>query len=255
MQANALIFSLIFLSGCATQAPDLPRFQSSNSSIQNANQSSGNYQYNSASPQESTLALITRPVWAALKETERESIKETFEFRILETESYGTIIDVQSQDQSRTGSTAGAALGGAAASSLYIDRAVRGGSYSATNNLAIGVLGALAGSTLDSAPTTQFQFRYTIRLGDGEIRYFDDYSSKPFRHSIGVCITIPELNLISQSICNQTTETLWTKTLAPTIKRRAENSLKSFDKSNTRPIKQVQQASDGEKPRVEAETQ
>ena len=74
--------------------------------------------------------------------------------------------------------------------------------------MAIGLLGAAIGSTMDSGPSSKFQFRYTVKLGDGEIQYFDEIKSTSFRHSVGVCILVPSLTLISQKVCNQTIESI-----------------------------------------------
>lgn len=87
---------------------------------------------------------------------------------------------------------------------------IRGNNYSAGGALAIGLLGAAIGSTMDSGPSSKFQFRYTVKLGDGEIQYFDEIKSTSFRHSVGVCILVPSLTLISQKVCNQTSQSIGT---------------------------------------------
>ena len=74
--------------------------------------------------------------------------------------------------------------------------------------MAIGLLGAVIGSSLDTEASSKFQFRYTVKLGDGEIQYFDEIKSTSFRHSVGVCILVPSLNLISQKVCNQNIESV-----------------------------------------------
>jgi outer membrane lipoprotein SlyB len=150
------------------------------------------------------IAMITRSVWDAFSESERGDISRLYEARIVEPTQYGVIMDVQGADQSTPGTNTGAALGGSVASAAYIDRSLGGGNYSAKNHLAIGILGAALGSNLDRTPTSQFQFRYTIKTGDGEIGYFDEVKSTQFRHSVGVCVTVPDLSMISQQVCNQT---------------------------------------------------
>jgi outer membrane lipoprotein SlyB len=150
--------------------------------------------------------MITRPVWKALTTEERNQIEAGYEPRIVESEGFGMIIDVQSADQSTPGTNGGAALGSAIGSAAYIDRSLRGGNYSAGGNLALGLLGAAIGSGMDRAPTTRFQFRYTVKQGDGEVQYFDEFKSSSFRHSVGVCVLLPDLALISQQVCQQTVD-------------------------------------------------
>lgn len=43
--------------------------------------------------------------------------------------------------------------------------------------------------------------RYTVRLADGEIRYFDQIQKTEFHHSIGVCVSVPSLEQIAQKTC------------------------------------------------------
>lgn len=150
--------------------------------------------------------MLTAPVWEALSIEERTQIETAHEVRLVPPEGYGTIIDVQGADQSTPGTNAGAAIGGAVASAAYIDNSFRGGNYSAGGHLAIGLLGAALGSSMDRAPTSQFQFRYTVKQGDGEIQYFDEVKSTSFRHSVGVCVLLPSLTLVSQQVCQQTVE-------------------------------------------------
>ena len=70
----------------------------------------------------------------------------------------------------------------------YLDRGLRGGNYSVGGALAATLLGAAIGSAADRRPQSRFQFRYTVRQGDGEMRYVDEYTATPFRHSPGLCV-------------------------------------------------------------------
>jgi hypothetical protein len=159
--------------------------------------------------------MLVRTVWDELDVAERQLIEASYSVVVLEPDGYGVILDVQGADQSTPGTNAGAALGGAVASAAYIDRAFSGNhSYSAGANLAIGLLGALIGSAaMDKAPTTQFQFRYTIRHGNGEVQYFDEVKADGFRHSVGVCVLTPSLTLVSQQVCKQTAQSARAKFL------------------------------------------
>ena len=201
---------VIFLAGCATSAPEIPRQTQRVEEVGYLAppSNSTNGAENTTASQIKKPALIKKIIWDELSEAEKISITADYDVKILSSDSFGIITDVQGADQSTPGSNAGAALGGAVASAAYIDRGLRGSNYSAGGALAIGLLGAAIGSTMDSGPSSKFQFRYTVKLGDGEIQYFDEVKSTSFRHSVGVCILVPSLTLISQKVCNQTIESV-----------------------------------------------
>lgn len=75
-------------------------------------------------------------------------------------------------------------------------------------------LGAAIGSATDRRPQSRYQFRYTVRLGDGEMRYVDEYTTTPFRHSPGLCARVPELLQVGQHVCSQTPESVRQRYLA-----------------------------------------
>lgn len=201
---------LLFLAGCATSAPELPRHTQRVEEVGYVPllSQSTNEMEKVAVISHKKPALITKPVWDKLSEEDKNSIKAQFDVEVLSPDSFGIITDVQGADQSTPGTNAGAALGGAVASAAYLDRGLGGHNYSAGGALAIGLLGAVIGSSLDTEASSKFQFRYTVKLGDGEIQYFDEIKSTSFRHSVGVCILVPSLNLISQKVCNQTIESV-----------------------------------------------
>ena len=201
---------VIFLAGCATSAPEIPRQTQRVEEVGYLAppSNSTNGAENTTASQIKKPALIKKIIWDELSEAEKISITADYDVKILSSDSFGIITDVQGADQSTPGTNAGAALGGAVASAAYLDRGLRGNNYSAGGALAIGLLGAAIGSTMDSGPSSKFQFRYTVKLGDGEIQYFDEVKSTSFRHSVGVCILVPSLTLISQKVCNQTIESV-----------------------------------------------
>lgn len=205
--------AVLGLVGCATSAPPLPRvvgnavepgYVAAQAQGAVAVSSSAGSTVASTRPVVKPVFLVGRLVWDELLPEERSRIEAVAELRLLEADRYGLVMDVQGADNSTPGTTGGAALGGAAASAMYLDRGIRNNNYSATAGLAIGLLGAALGSSMDSGPTKSFQFRYTVQLGDAEIRYFDESKSTSFRHSVGVCLTVPELTLVSVQVCRQT---------------------------------------------------
>lgn len=215
----ASVIVIAALVGCASPAPDLPRY--TGQAVEPG--------YISVTPTTTAqgttavvrrIAMVSKAIWDELPVDEQQQISAAHDIRLLELTNYGIIIDVQGADQSQPGTNSGAALGGAVASAAVIDRALRGNNYSAGGHLAAGLLGAAIGSSLDRAPTTQFQFRYTVKQGDGEIQYFDEVKSSSFRHSVGVCVLLPDLTLVSQQVCQQTVDTFKKRHL-PTPKQNA----------------------------------
>ena len=187
------------LSGCVTAAPTLPPHFDHATDVPAASAPVGGGK---------KTVRAAQPAWQGLSEAERDQMRATLDIDVLKIESFGIIIDNQSANESMPGTTGGMALGSAVASAGYIDNALRSGRYSATTQLAAGLLGAAIGSTLDTAPTAQFHTRYTVKLGDGDIQYFDEYKNSPFRHSMGVCVSVPVIALIGQDVCTQTAESL-----------------------------------------------
>lgn len=159
-------------------------------------------------------AVIISSVWDGLAQAERDRLRLQYETQVLRADAYGAIVDVQGVDRSTPGTTAGAHLGGAIAGAAYLDRGLRGGNYSVGGALAATLLGAAIGSAADRRPQSRFQFRYTVRQGDGEMRYVDEYTATPFRHSPGLCVRVPELTQVGQHVCSQTPESVRQRYLA-----------------------------------------
>jgi hypothetical protein len=149
------------------------------------------------------ILQVSRTSWDGLSPEEQATIQIKHVVQIFENGSFGLVIDAQGADRSDPGTYVGAALGSAVAQAAYLDRAFSGKpNYSATTQLATGILGGLLGSTLDRPATQQYQFRYALKLSNGEIQYADAIMQEPFRHPPGVCLSLPTLRPISQSICN-----------------------------------------------------
>ncbi|WP_312415604.1 hypothetical protein [Comamonas sp.] len=158
---------------------------------------------------------LSRLVWDELAAPERQLLEANYSIDYFAAAEFGTIIDVQGVDESTPGTHAGAAIGSAVASAAYIDRAIRGGhNYSVGVNLAVGILGAVLGSLADKPAVTQFQFRYTIKKGDGELDYVHQVQETAFRSSPGACVLLPTLQAATQQLCDQTTDSLRKRHLA-----------------------------------------
>lgn len=153
-----------------------------------------------------SLVIVGAPVWEQVPKALRAQISESFSLKVLSPETYGMIVDAQSADESKSATYAGAAIGSGVTQALYLDRSIRHGNYSAGTHLGLGLLGAFAGSALDRPATEQHTNRYTIQTGDGEIQYIDETKSTKFRQSIGVCVTVPQLEQLSQRVCTEASE-------------------------------------------------
>ena len=168
------------------------------------------------------LIKVSQAAWVSLTAVERATIQKQYVVELAEMDSFGTIIDNQGVNESTGGTTGGAALGSAVANAAYIDKAIKTGDYSAKNQLAIGILGAIAGSALDSKPNAQFRFRYAVRLANGNVQYFDEVKADPFRHPVGICVSVPRIALVEQHLCSQTAHSLRVAYLAASVPLLAE---------------------------------
>ena len=152
---------------------------------------------------------VLKPAWEGLAPEDKAEIQKSKIIDLRDVNDYAVIIDNQGVNESNPGTQGGAVLGGARANAAYIDRALKPqNNYSAKNQLAIGILGALIGSTLDAPATSQFHFRYALRRSDGEIEYRDIVQSDSFRHPVGICIELATVRPVSQTMCGQTSDDL-----------------------------------------------
>lgn len=161
-----------------------------------------------------SVLKVAEPVWAGLTQSDKDFIQKSYLVAVTPLNGFGTIIDTQGVNESTPGTNGGTALGSAVANAAYIDTAIRGGNYSAKSQLGAIILGGVLGSTLDSKGTSRFHQRYAVRLGDGSIQYFDQVSSDPFRHPVGVCVTVPDVAIApDQQLCSQSVASLRTRFL------------------------------------------
>jgi hypothetical protein len=148
---------------------------------------------------------VSDAAWNSLAPQERAAIQQAQVVDVRRAGSFGLVIDNQGVNESTPGTNAGAAIGGAFAEAAYIDRAFKpGNNYSAKNQLAVGILGAIIGSSLDKPAVAQYHFRYALKLSDGEIVYRDSVESQPFRHPAGMCLDTTSLTPLPQTLCTHT---------------------------------------------------
>ena len=157
--------------------------------------------------------VIPGHVWSALSETQKHAFKEAYDVSLIPIESYGIVVDAQTLDDSRPGNNAGSQLGAAVGSAAYVDNAFKGNNwnYSATKNLAAGLLGAAIGSSLDTTPTSVFATRYFVKLKNGAVVTVNERKSDPFKIPPGLCVEIGPLRVAQEPICEASKEAFLAK--------------------------------------------
>lgn len=153
---------------------------------------------------------VPKHIWDGLSAEQRASLGERYVVNLLSGKTYGTIIDVQSLNESTAGTNVGSQLGAQYGSAAYVDNAFKGSpgnwNYSATNHLTAQVVGGILGSLADQKAQARFRTRYTVKNGDGGVEYIDEIKTDAFRHSMGLCMAIGPLRPIEMDICSQTRE-------------------------------------------------
>ena len=181
-------------------------------------------------------------VWTAMSGAQLELLRVKYVADQVPANSYGTIIDAQSLNESTPGSNAGSELGAAIGQAAYIDNAFKGNTwnYSAKNQLAAGIVGAMVGSLANTAPRAQFRTRYTIKLGNGQIEYIEETKSEPFRHTVGLCVALLPIRLIEQTFCTITKEAFLSKFVAQESSQASDG--KPNSDANVQPPELIRQA-------------
>lgn len=149
---------------------------------------------------------VSALIYEQLSAKEAATLKEKYFVRVVSAKEAGLIVDRQVANESAQGSTAGSQLGAAVGSATYVDRAFAGNpsnwNYSAKGHVGAQVLGAVIGGALaDTSATSAYSVRYAIRHLDGSRSYQLESSSSPFGHSVGTCVSIKNLTLLPQEVC------------------------------------------------------
>lgn len=149
---------------------------------------------------------IPMQIWESLTPEQQRDIENRYTPYLLPPNSYGSIMDAQSANESRSGTTTGSQLGAAVGSANYVDNAFKGSNpnYSAKSHLGASIAGAIIGSIADSAPRPQFRTRYTMKLANGKVEYIEETKPDPFRHSVGLCVALFPIRLIDLDLCTMT---------------------------------------------------
>lgn len=151
---------------------------------------------------------VPQHIWDSLLADQRTTLSERYAVNVVEGNSYGTILDAQSLNESTAGTNIGSQLGSRYASAGYVDNAFKGSpqswNYSATGHLTAQLAGALLGSLADKPAEARFRTRYTIKTGSGGVEYVEENKGDALRHSIGLCVTVRPIRPIEFDTCTQT---------------------------------------------------
>jgi outer membrane lipoprotein SlyB len=147
---------------------------------------------------------VSQHVWLEFSVSEKVTLLAKFpQIETIPSETLGIIQSVQAVNRSTAATNSGAALGGALGQALYIDNAFRGNStnYSATAQLGVALLGAVVGSSLDSAAQSRFIFNYGVKTLDGELREVRVEAVDEFTRPVGQCVFLPSISPAPVSLC------------------------------------------------------
>lgn len=149
---------------------------------------------------------VSEALWNSLAAKDKIHVSNALEVNLISSASMGVIIDVQTLDQSQSGTNAGAQLGAAFGSAAYVDKAFSGNNvdYSAKKHLGVSLLGGLLGASADKAPVSSFRTRYTIKLQDGSIQHIEEATPNQFRHAVGLCVFLEPFRIANQQLCSMT---------------------------------------------------
>ena len=172
--------------------------------------------YNGVPPSELMPTLkVAKPAWDKLEESEKTQIERKWLIQKLKTNEYGVIMESQILDESTLGTNTGTSIGSALAQGAYIDRSFKSGNkYSTTNQIFVGIAGAIAGAAFDQTPTAKYKIRYSVQLADGNIQMTDEIKGDPFRLPATACVQFPSLDISDQTLCSQTADNLRKKLIA-----------------------------------------
>jgi hypothetical protein len=145
---------------------------------------------------------VTDTSWKRLTKEERDRVEARYSVGVFDGGRFARILNVQIINESSPGSTAGAQLGSAIGQSQYIDHH-NWHNYSATGQIAAGLLGALIGAMVDSRPQIAYRQVYTLRDVDGNVRTIERVSDSPVYTAVGVCIDTWNFSTLRDDQCDE----------------------------------------------------
>jgi hypothetical protein len=144
---------------------------------------------------------LVRSTYQKLTDKTKNQLADRYDVQLFSDKQVGRIVERQVEDLSTTGSTAGSDMGSSLASAVYINNALTSGSYNIWTDVAVGVLGGVAGAGGNKAAQKLYLLKYTIRNLDGELNSSSIYYSSPIGEPIGSCYSFQERGSVSEAYC------------------------------------------------------
>ena len=156
----------------------------------------------SARAQPSALPPLTlsASTWESLDLQQRDVVLARYAVEVADKARFARIVNVQGVNESSPGTTAGAELGSLVGQTRYIDT-TNWRNYSATNQLAAGVIGALIGAMLDAPARTSYRLVYTLKSADGSVRVTERVSPSPIYVAPGLCVDTSAFTPAADHLC------------------------------------------------------
>lgn len=158
-------------------------------------------------------ALVLTVAFEKLKTKEQETMREQYDLEYYENDTTGKITERQVQDISKAGSTAGSEIGSSLASAIYINNAIPRASYNMWTDIAVGVLGGVAGAGGNQAPVQQYIINYTVRTLSNQLKSRDVRQGSPIGEPIGACFDLSQGKAIDEGLCSMTADDIRKKYL------------------------------------------
>ena len=147
-----------------------------------------------------TLFLV-QATYDRLPQEVKDALQDRYEIRPYDAQLVGRIIERQVQNVSSAGSTTGSDVGSSLASAVYVNNAISSGGYNMWTDIAVGVLGGVAGSGANKAPRERYLIQYTIRNLDGQIKSTTVSKTSPIGLPIGECFDLKTGQAIDEIHC------------------------------------------------------
>lgn len=164
-------------------------------------------------------ATILRSAFEKLNESEKDELKKRYVIGSYDDSEIGIITERQVQDVSQAGSSAGSEVGSSLASAVYVNKAISSGSYNMWTDLAVGILGGVAGAGGNKAPVKQYIIKYTVRTLDNQLKSDEIINTSPIGESVGSCYSLTRSKSVDQSFCSMTADVIREKYLTKQSER------------------------------------
>lgn len=150
------------------------------------------------------LLLVNEAIFVELVLDDREKVRVAQpSMQVVPMHAVGRLVSHQIVDHSKPGTTSGAQLGSAVAQAAYIDQSRRS-NYSAVGQIAVGLVGAIVGSSLDRSAQTRFLINYGIQFMDGSVKAILIGSADGIAAPTGQCVFVGNATEAAPYLCSDT---------------------------------------------------